>query len=503
MVGQLSTKNIATGLVLGFLLLSYCSFSAGETDPIQKLILKLGSDHFAERQHAMRELDTLGSAALAALQKANQSADPEIRRRSAELVEKIEKRILSARLLEPKKIHLVYRDVPLSQAIDDFAKKSGYGIKYQRNINAANRTLNLDTGELPFWDAWELFCRKADVMDRSLSSNNASKLRMPELDRLREQELRRFILEEQMLGINGNYPVPPSALSLVDGKAPVLPLCRSGAVRIQALSPDLSFLRIPVKDDEFQLVLEITPEPKLAWKKVIDVRIEQAIDDMDHQLIFVPEALQSTSDYEVELRTRWLVNGKTSDQELIADSLRQYALRFKSGKSKPVRIKELKGTVAAQVDTPPEDLVSIDNIFQALGKTIKGKDGLMVTLTQLETDQSGSVRVQLELQTPPPPGADRVIMGRGVRRARLGGAFIETSGWAGPGNISFLDSRGKTISLNRTSSHSIWKGNEVVQIYSASFQQPKGGGEFVKFVYSGQRTVVIDVPFVLKDVPVP
>ena len=497
-------RVVAMGLAIGFsLLIDGVALSGGGAEKVQKLILQLGSDQFSERLEAMRQLDALGPEALVDLQNASRSQDPEIRRRSAELSEKIEKRILSAKLLEPKKIHLVYKDTPLAQAIDDFAKKTGYTIRYQRDQNHVNRTVILDTGKVPFWDGWELFCRKADVMDRSLSPGYSTRFALGELDRRKEQEIRMLLMEESMLGINGNYPVPFNSMTLVDGSAPLLPACRSGAVRIQALPPELSSVQAPVKEDEFRIVLDITPEPKLAWRKVIDVRIDQAIDNRNEPVAAVADSSLATSDYELELRTRIMINGKSADQELIASSLRQYPVRFKYGKDKPARLKVLKGTVAAQVNTAPEALVTIDSIFQSVGKTIQGKDGLMVTLNQVEADRGGSVRVQMEVQTPAPfPGGDGIMKVRGMRMVRVGGAFVESSGLPSPGNFAFLDSKGTNISLNRISSNSTWKGNEVVQSYSLAFQQPKSGAGPVKFVYTGSRTVVIDVPFVLEDVPV-
>jgi RNA polymerase sigma factor (sigma-70 family) len=63
-----------------------------DAERIAKLIDQLGSDRFAEREAASRELDRLGAAALGALRKAIQSSDPETRRRAEALVKKIESR---------------------------------------------------------------------------------------------------------------------------------------------------------------------------------------------------------------------------------------------------------------------------------------------------------------------------------------------------------------------------------------------------------------------------
>jgi tetratricopeptide (TPR) repeat protein len=85
------------------LLVAVCAVSAAQPKPadnksidraeIERLIRRLGSDSFADRQEAMKELRRLGKPALEALRDAAaNNADKEIRRRAAELVD---------RLLEP------------------------------------------------------------------------------------------------------------------------------------------------------------------------------------------------------------------------------------------------------------------------------------------------------------------------------------------------------------------------------------------------------------------
>src|SRR6516162_9138639 len=105
---------------------------AGETadaGKINKLIEQMGSGTFAEREKATRELDAIGVPALEALRKAATSEDAEIKRRAQELLSGIEKRAESARLLAAKRVHLVYKDTPVAEAVADFQRKSGYSIQ--------------------------------------------------------------------------------------------------------------------------------------------------------------------------------------------------------------------------------------------------------------------------------------------------------------------------------------------------------------------------------------
>src|SRR5438874_10663115 len=74
--------------------------TAGNSEtPIARLIRQLGSERFADREAASRELDALGPEALDSLKTACQSDDAEVRHRAALAAQSIEKRLETARLL--------------------------------------------------------------------------------------------------------------------------------------------------------------------------------------------------------------------------------------------------------------------------------------------------------------------------------------------------------------------------------------------------------------------
>jgi hypothetical protein len=118
------------------------------------------------RQKATAALEAIGLPALEALRKAAVGDDAEVKRRAGDLVGKLEKKAEAARVLAPKKVHLVCKDTPLSEAVADFARKSGYAIKLHDPENKLkDRTVTLDTGETRFWHALDLFCQKAGLSE--------------------------------------------------------------------------------------------------------------------------------------------------------------------------------------------------------------------------------------------------------------------------------------------------------------------------------------------------
>ncbi len=69
-------------------------------------------------------------------------------------------------MLAPKMVHLVYKDTPLSEAIEDFSKKSGYTLVLRDPDDKMKDTkITIDTGKVTFWSALEQFCAKAGLID--------------------------------------------------------------------------------------------------------------------------------------------------------------------------------------------------------------------------------------------------------------------------------------------------------------------------------------------------
>src|SRR5262245_42355675 len=131
-----------------------------------QLVELLGSSEFSERQDAARSLDALGEKAVEALKAGLTSTDMEVRRRSQELLEKIQGRVESARSVAAKKVQLSYKDKPVTEAVSDFSSKSGIPIELTGDTSKLNgRKITLDTGSVTFWEALDQFCDKAGLQE--------------------------------------------------------------------------------------------------------------------------------------------------------------------------------------------------------------------------------------------------------------------------------------------------------------------------------------------------
>src|SRR5262249_37278547 len=109
----------------------------------------------------------LGAPALPALKKASLGEDPESARRAEELIARIEKRIETAQLLEPKRVHLHFVDAPVAAVLTELKRQTGYPVPLLPDPGRlADRKIPLDTGLVPFWQALDQLCRQAGLSER-------------------------------------------------------------------------------------------------------------------------------------------------------------------------------------------------------------------------------------------------------------------------------------------------------------------------------------------------
>ncbi len=132
---------------------------AQDENRIDELIHKLGSSKFQERRAAQKELEAIGARALAPLKKFQGSTDPEISKRCGDLVRAIEEKVLTARLLAPKRVQVNFTGLPALHAVAELTKQSGYLIQVRGDrTKLAGKKTSLPAGELTFWQAFDQLC---------------------------------------------------------------------------------------------------------------------------------------------------------------------------------------------------------------------------------------------------------------------------------------------------------------------------------------------------------
>ena len=466
---------------------------------VGRLIDQLGHPSFAMREDASKTLLELGEPALDALRRARTSTDAEIRRRVTLLVRQIEQQVETARVLAPSRIRLMLKDTPLPDAVDELARKANVKIELKgERTELARKKLTLDTGDVPFWDAFDRLCRSACLVEP---------LPEPTKPKPAQRGISGSIVVIGGIGGGGRAnprdimkPTPEEEakpLVLMEGKPVNLPVLLGNGVRMRVLPAEAPLAGKPRGEGEHLFGLEPKAEPRMIWKGVLGVRLNRAIDDQGQQLANLtvlpkPEPDRNAGSIVIN---QVPINTQRQDPGFMGP----IPLRLKKGEKPAKLLKELSGTLSALVQTAPEPLVTVEDVMKAAGKSLRGEKGGALRVGEVSR-KDGEVKLRVQVETPATgmddgaqlfPGATVIINGEvlGQKREGLSAA-----------NFTLLDAQGKPLTIVKATDTGLRAGTarEVELVFQAAKEQTPA-----KFVYHGRRTALVDVPFTLRDVPLP
>jgi hypothetical protein len=483
---------------------------------LKELITQLGSREFREREEATTKLIAVGASALELLQNATSNSDAEIRRRASWAIERIERKIETDRLLKPKKVHLSYQNTPITEAVADFAKKSGYPIQFEGDrIRLASRKITLDTGEVSFWEALDQFCRVAGLLEQ-----RASPPANPGAQGLTPQEMERRLWERRMSIRRGSAPparVDFGRIVLVDGKTENLSTFQMGAVRIRVLPANTQLPGHGKTPEESFVTLEVTTEAGVDWRGVLEVHVQKAFDLKGREAAQVQESTAPSNGPVIEWGGGVALNLAVGNNGIIfADALdsvapstdaptREFPVRFKLAERGIKELREIQGVLFAQVQTPQEPLIRADKILQAEGKTFKGPADSFLKIHEVRQNDRGQVQMRVTLRRPSMSEEALAMMGGAVFVRRFNGrmAFLaqQEMETVAAQNLSLHDSKGQAFQLTSAEESTQANGVDVTQEFRLVFQSRQGLDQPARLVYSGHRLVTVEIPFTLKNVP--
>jgi hypothetical protein len=460
-----------------------------EAARVAALVGQLGSTNFGERERAMRALDRQGAHALAALRAALRGPDAEVRRRAAELVARIEQRLENERVLRPRRVRLVYKDTPLAEAVADFARQTGFPIRLHGDpARWAGRRVTLDTGDTTYWEALARFGAAAGLAEQPMAPLVASDERFIQ----RGGGRRILFLEEGRLG--PRYPSDDAVL-LEDGKPLPGPTYQAGALRLRVLPPTAG----PAPGArQVALTLEARTEPGLGWEKVVALRIHGVVDDCGQRLRQAGPYFGDGGALELGAEEVIMVwDGRST---LPTNRGRRHLpINLHLGERPARRLRELHGILGVWVRTPPEVLATVEPILGAARRTVEGRGGTLLKVTEVRREEAGRYRLGVEVTSPPPVSdlvwpALRVIR---VNRGVPGKTLLAPKGGNNP--FTLLDDRGRPLTL--ASGEYTLEGDGLVKQFTLTYLSGKDQGQPTRLLYTERRNAFIDVPFVLRDVP--
>jgi hypothetical protein len=474
---------------------------AGGDPPASKkidlYIALLGSKEFAQRQQATDALLVLGGDALPALYQAAAGKDAEVGQRARMLITKIENKLQAAQVLAPKKVHLVFKDTPLPEAVAALAKQSGYAVQLHGEPGQyANRPVTLDTGETTFLQALSLLCEKAGLT--------------PLEEKKAEDAPKKKVGGTSVIVINKPVkktpkdilkPLPdqlPRPMILGNGKFLPAPAHFLGAVC-------LGVEQVIPGPADVQIKFKVLLEPGLYWEDILGLRIDKVLDEHSQKLAHeikpfqkaaVPVPVGGGGNNVVVINGKVVGGPATSPKE----KAKELSLRLLKADKLSTKLKELSGVVFALIRGPTEDLVVVDKVLQAKGKKIVGKKAGSVEVFSVAPQPGGLIKLELAVEFPartltppaPPPLKQSDVIINGVK---TGGNAEELN--LSALNFALLDNQGKPFQI--VSAWNTGKGSPTREVLELVFQPQPGTGEPMKLIYSDRRTVPVEIPFAFKD----
>ena len=248
---------------------------AADTKAIDVLVGRLKSDSYHDREKAAAELERIGAPALDALRRGSRSGDAEQGERAAAIARKIEEGLP----LVPKRVRLVFKDTPVTEAVAEFERQSGYDLEVSDpKAKLTDRRITLDTGEVTFWQAVDRLCSAGGLV--------AIIREVPGGGTFRGEGLSAPWTGSRPMG--GGLIRSPQMV-FADGKPPARPTDGGTSIRVHS---GITMKAVGLGEGVILLDLIATPEPTRGRLHIVDIRIRSAIDDKGQELIEVKAPLQ-------------------------------------------------------------------------------------------------------------------------------------------------------------------------------------------------------------------
>ena len=477
--------------------------------PPQALLDRLGAGAFADREQAGRELTGYGPDALPALHHAARShPDPEVRRRAADIAERVVRLAETAARLAVAPVKLEYAGVPLTAAVNDLRSRTGIPLVLDPSVADPARTVTVRAGELPPWEAVEHFCRVAGLHEVVRAEVPVGPVPGEAVVSIRRRTPT----------VGPFHPDAPAAVPLVlaDGADP-RPGDRSGGVRVQAVPADFAGHRVIRGVGVTQLVLDVSPLPMLAgggrWEEVTEVKVRRAEDDRGRP---VPAAYRETAPEQVDAPANWVAFGggfgapgllsmmPDAAKPTTRPNPRLASVSLRTG-DRPIRsLSVLEGVVLGEVTLPNQPLISVDDLSRATGAGTSGSGEVRLAVLGFVTDPVGRTTIRLRVDTPNPwtfPRANRqfnLLNAPGFQPLLLGPLGGPAAAYR------FTDAVGRPCSPSGALPGQIGDdGFRQSTELEFRFDRRDGAGPPTRLTLVGEKTVPVEVPFRLRDVPLP
>ncbi|MBX7104314.1 MAG: hypothetical protein K1X57_09535 [Gemmataceae bacterium] len=491
--------------------------AAEATQDVPQLVTRLGASAYRDREDAYRALDKLGDAALVPLRAASVSADIEVRQRAVDLIRRIEQRQIAARILMPTLIEVEYTNVPVTDAIRDFANRTGLPVVATGDTSRMkNRKVTYKSGKVPVWDALAGFIAAANLTEWDGLTP------MPGLPAplINSDAQARIMMRNQIVfSASGRTReiAPARQVFVYDGTSTPPATRHMGAVRVRALPIGTPLPGGLADPDEVVVPLQVATETKIQWRSPPTVKIGSATDDRGQHLTasVIGLAGPPVDEDDIMMMNGLMINpiGMANVGQTLPRN--QYvALRFRRGELPARQLREIQGTLTLPLRVSGE-VAAIEQPMDKAGHSARAAFGNL-TVHAIDRGDEGVVKLDVGIEC----GSETLLnqpagFGTGMKQSVqiVGGAAMHTmtaTGYSVDGKstefygLSLADQQGRKYVVSKVGSINQMFGNEGTKVRTTITFKPAGAaGPPVRLALAAQHPASVELAFTFNDIPLP
>lgn len=467
--------------------LFYGQLSYGQSPPAppsvhEDWVAQLGSADFPAREKASDHLRAMGPSVLPLLRKALKHPDAEVRRRACDLVGELEKLEMTRIALSPRKVSLRMNQGSTGEVVSEFSRVSGMRVDLaDPRDRVGSKKANLNLVNMPCWEALRLIKTTYDLHEK--------------VDHEVEEE-----------------PLDPGMWRRRPGRSPrgyheIAPF------RI-LLTPKPKEEPADLENTDFGIRISLSqggPSPTLSLHSQPDSRIL---------------ALRALTPRQIDQAGKPLITWKQRPVEPVPQQQRRGAMVVPYSRAVTARLEapldflpdEARSTTLAgtaqidllQIDKP---LAQIDNLAEAEGKAVEGRDGVKLEVKQALEIRPGLYQVRFWVTPPADPGIPNLMPGTALPGVPAPGApnpvglpvpngplLMPVIKTVNPAEFRFILG-GKTLSPSGTGvSTSVGPFGTKHEVTFTFQNRALDGLDGVSVEWISQSVISLDVPFEFRDV---
>jgi hypothetical protein len=459
--------------------------TSAQASVLDTWVAQLGSTDFLAREKASDHLRSLGPSVLPLLRKALKNPDAEVRKRAGDLVGELEKLEMTRIALSPRKVSLKLHQASIGEAVGEFSRVSGMRVDFvDPRERVGGKKANFNLVNMPCWEVLRLIKTTYDLRER--------------VDHEMEEE-----------------PLDPGMWRRRPGRTPrgyheIAPF------RI-LLTPRPKEEPADLENTELGIRISLShggPSPTLSLHSQPDARIL---------------ALRALTPRLADQAGKSLIIWKQRPAEPVPQQQRRGAMVVPFSRAVTARMDaplellpaETRSTILAgtaqidllQVDKP---LAHIENLAEAEGKAIEGRDGVKLEVKQALEIRPGLYQVRFWVTPPQEPGIPPLVAGAPLPGLPAPGApnpaglpvpngplVMPVINTVNPAEFRF-NLGGKTLSPSGTGvSTSVGPFGTKHEVTFTFQNRGLDGLEGVSVEWISQSVVSLDIPFEFRDVLIP